>query len=56
MKGEPFFREGKIGRIGGLLTSSTNIYTCTLREVAGQLPFLKIWSIGYISRVILSIF
>lgn len=56
MKEEPFFREGKIGRIGDLLTSSTNINTCTLREAAGQLPFLKIWSIGYISRLILSIF
>lgn len=35
MKGKPFFREGKTSRIEGLLTSSTNINTCTLSEVVG---------------------
>lgn len=55
MKGEPFYREGKIGRIEGLLTSNTN-NNCALSEVVGQLPYLKIWSIGYICRLIFSIF
>lgn len=35
MKGKPVFREGKIGKIEGLLTYTTNIKTCTLSEVVG---------------------
>lgn len=35
MKGKPVSREGKIGRIEGLLTSTTNINSCTLSEVVG---------------------
>lgn len=35
MKGEAFLRKVKIGRIEGLLTSSTNINTSTPSEVVG---------------------